>query len=146
MIPGGSPFSQLSSGGRYGRIHQVGKMSFCDKNMQKGQLNNTQKGEKVIPMKRKHTEDQTADVQVQKLDFALQSNHRPEYPRLRQEWQEQEALAAGSGSGGQLGHSSLVQRTLSGCVPPLFVTALHSNPCMCQSRHEHLHPCPGIHV
>ena len=28
---------QLSSGvkGRYGRIHQVGKMSFCDKIMQK---------------------------------------------------------------------------------------------------------------
>ena len=28
--------------------------------------------------------------------------------------------------------------------PPLFATALHSNPCMYQSRHEH--PRPGMHV
>ena len=29
---------------RYGRIHQVGKMSFCDKNMQKGRLKQHTKG------------------------------------------------------------------------------------------------------
>ena len=45
-----------------------------------------------------------------------------------------------------LSHQVRVVAVWAGMCPPLLATALHSNPCMYQSRHEHSHPCPGMHV
>ena len=45
-----------------------------------------------------------------------------------------------------LSHQARVVTVWAGMCPPLFATALHSNPCMYQSPHEHHHPCPGMHV
>ena len=45
-----------------------------------------------------------------------------------------------------LSHQVRVVAVWAGMCPLLFATALHSNPCMYQSRHEHSHPCPGMHV
>ena len=45
-----------------------------------------------------------------------------------------------------LSHLARVVAVWAGMCPLLLATALHSNPYMYQSRHEHPLPCPWMHV